>query len=390
VTPIPKPTLSIPKIEKSEMDGERIILNPVCANSPSSFQVDFSGKAPWKVVYQHAINGRQSRMHSIEVETSFLKISVDTSTPMTHTFDMRSISDGNYQQPMQVDENVIVQQVLRIPSVKFLDPPERVLHCVSRDSRGFELNLLIDGVPPFNIVIEEKYDNIPNNSIEKTIDAADMKKTDNGYLYILKTNPQVLMGRYDYRIVSILDKTGCEASFEAGENLVSTIEVADQAKITASTPSILCIGDLASFDLQGTPPFTVGYKWNEEIQEILVDDPILTFWVGKEGELAITKICNSLGCCDNNLSKDESLLTVIKPLPVVIVGGGNDVVDDIREGDVAEFEVEFKGEPPFSFTYTRTIGGKGRPESKTVSDIQTHKVVFFNPVVNQNISRRCL
>lgn len=73
--------------------------------------------------------------------------------------------------------------------------------------------------------------------------------------------------------------------------------------------------------------------------------------------------------------------STIKPLPKAFVDGGENIVDDIREGippifnlgDQSEFVVEFEGTPPFSFSYSRTNQNEIAYETNTVSEIMESK-----------------
>lgn len=175
---------------------------------------------------------------------------------------------------------------------------------------------------------------------------------------------------------SVYVYTAIATSFDRSE--VSTfLEIADQARITTFNPLDLCIGDLLSYTLQGTPPFTIGYTWKGVARpEIVVADPMLSFWAGAAGNLTITKVCNSADCCDETISTDIGLTSQVHELPKAIVGDGDDSFDDIKEGDESSFSIDFEGVPPFSFTYTRSRSGTSalKEELFTVSDISSKHV----------------
>lgn len=80
----------------------------------------------------------------------------------------------------------------------------------------------------------------------------------------------------------------------------------------------MCVGDILSYNMQGTPPFTVGYDLNGVSQpDVEVLDPLLSFWAGIPGNVTITKVCNAMQCCDRDVSSDPLMTTTIKPLPKV-------------------------------------------------------------------------
>lgn len=62
--------------------------------------------------------------------------------------------------------------------------------------------------------------------------------------------------------------------------------------------------------------------------------------------------------------------------------GGSDIIEDIREGDETEINIDLTGSPPFSFTYTRqslrfgTEGGVTEPEPTTVTNFMGQRFVI--------------
>jgi hypothetical protein len=132
------------------------------------------------------------------------------------------------------------------------------------------------------------------------------------------------------------------------------------------------VGDLLTYSLQGTPPFTIAYSFENEQKEVKVEDPMFSIWAGVPGKIQILKVCNASGCCDETLVDDLNLQTIIKDIPSAVVGNGEDFVDDINQGDEAIFKVDFQGEGPFSFVYSRIVGkGKNKQEDVfTVNDVK--------------------
>jgi hypothetical protein len=64
--------------------------------------------------------------------------------------------------------------------------------------------------------------------------------------------------------------------------------------------------------------------------DLTVDDPILSLYAAEAGNLSIAKICNAMGCCNRNII---GMQTQIFNLPSVYVNGGEDIIEDIREGN---------------------------------------------------------
>lgn len=305
----------------------------------------------------------------------------DTATPGTHTYILNSIADDNYKSPIQAVGSVVgvERQVHALPSVQFVEPEQSVFQCTSRTANPYKMKMLLSGMAPFHVSLEQKHDNQHVQNIEKTIESSDLVASGNKFEYSFVAESISQMGKHDFIVDMIVDATTCQTTFDKTVNLVQTsIEIADQARITTFNKPVVCIGDLLSYTLQGTPPFTIGYSWQGIDQEdIIVADPMFSMWAGFEGEVLIKKVCNSAGCCDDTVASDPKMKTIVKPLPKAMIDSGLDLIDDIREGDESAFTVEFEGEPPFSFTYTRSKHG-GQEEVFTVSDIQTTKVVHIN------------
>ena len=393
--PFPDITLEIPS--SGVASGSTLQIPPVCVGETSTFDYTLSGRPPFKLRYTVDTtfqNGEtKSSASEVDVDTMFFKQAVDTSNAGRYRYHLTSYSDENYRAPLKPPHHILdVEQVVyNSPSASFIDPAERVIRCMAETSGVFELNLKLKGMPPFELVIEEYHNNLPSSTIKKTVPIQQLNQGTDGFTYRILTKPNHTSGRFDYKLVSISDKTQCDASLDESNGVIQTsIDVADQAKIISLNAATACLGDMLSFNLQGTPPFVIGYTWNgQEQPDVTITDPVLGFWAGEPGTLTISKVCNALGCCDNNVSNDKSMTIDIKPLPKVIVDGGEDLVDDIREGDESEFVVDFEGEPPFTFTYTKLKlkDPQSGQESVTISDIKGHRVNLLNVVVIENISR---
>jgi nucleoporin POM152 len=382
-------SFSKPSMTISGTSDVDLYKNDVCVDSQVAFQVDLHGKAPFKVLYAHTIKytdpGKKDETKELSeiVDTFYLKLMMDTSKPGTHTFKFLGVSDDNYKNYIRLDRPLIVtQKVNPAPSATFIEPAQKVFHCSTKNAPPYKLMMNLVGKAPFSVSIEQKRDgqhvrNINMNNIGAGDDV--VKNKDGSFTWTPETKSINMMGKHEFSLQSLSDQSGCSASFDGSE--VSTfLEIADQARITTFNPPDLCIGDLLSYTLQGTPPFTIGYTWKGVPQpEITVADPMLSFWVGAAGKLTITKVCNSADCCDESVSADLGLTSEVHELPKAVVGDGDDSFDDIKEGDESSFSIDFEGEPPFSFTYTRSRTGASalKEELFTVTDIKKKHVSFI-------------
>ena len=362
----------------------------VCAGESGNFQIDLNGKAPFKVKYTlnfrplsitgHEMKGETKELVEV-VDTSFLRISFDSQKPGIYTYKFTGISDDNYKSFVAAEPITVTQRINNIPKALFGEADQKVFYCMSSSVAPYKLNVLLYGKAPFNVKIEQKRDSQHVGYIIKNNIGLDSLKSrkDGGFEWV--PTPETIdgMGKHEFLLHSVSDGNGCTFNFDSSDPVSTFFEIADQARITSFNPSDVCIGDLLSYTLQGTPPFTIGYAWKGEPQpELIVADPMLSFWMGGAGDLVITKICNSAECCDENVATDTKLTTHVHALPRAIVGSGDDSFDDIKEGDESSFSVDFEGQPPFSFTYarSRSLGSESavKEELFTVKDIKTKHV----------------
>jgi nucleoporin POM152 len=343
VLTIAKPTIKIQSYESDTVE-EQIIHKPdSCVGVENGFQIDLTGKAPFKVKYSHKVfaSGSRSPIKSEtlteSVDTLFVRILFDSSIAGLHKYELEGFSDGNYKQPVTIPGPKVVEQVVfDSPSASFLDPEQKIFQCTSRSKNPFQLGLKLAGTPPFIIKIEQRHDNQHVQWIEKTFAKQDLTVEDGGYEVSFVADSVSTMGRHDFILESISDANACPSKYDRSTNPINTfVEIADQARITPYTKDTVCVGDLLSYTLQGTPPFTIGYTWQGVVQsDLIVPDPMMSFWAGVEGDIVITKVCNSAGCCDESVATDERMKTTVKPLPKAIVDQGLDLIDDIREGTI--------------------------------------------------------
>lgn len=268
-------------------------LSDTCVGVPDVFQVDLVGKAPFKVVYTHQIEAQG--VNEIErreeiVDTFYIKFLLDSKKVGAHTYTFLSISDDNYKRDVGV-EGVVGQRVNAAPNGSFIDPAQKVFYCSSRSTPPYQLRMSLTGNPPFQITIEQRRDHQFVRTMVLTADERELEKRGDGsFSYNIATSDIGAMGKHEFTLQSLSDASSCVSNYEAGD-VTTALEIADQARITTFNAKEVCIGDLLSYTLQGTPPFTVGYTWKGERQEdVVVVDPMLSFWAGGVGEIKIIKV----------------------------------------------------------------------------------------------------
>eukprot|EP00842_Homolaphlyctis_polyrhiza_P005333 jgi/Hompol1/5800/HPOL_004713-RA len=375
VVTIAKPSLAI----ASDTPLDRAL----CMDSHDGFHFELTGRAPFTIMYEHSIQpdgpGKpEQSIKKIETSADTFPLVFDTSKPGLHTYRMLSVSDANYKNAIAVSGIEVRRKVNRQPVAQFEEPGEHVYQCSAQRSDAIQLGVRLTGVPPFQIILDRKHDNQPSlllnisvpesalsvpkaavssTSAGRTTAASTASASRNTWTARVEAGTLEEQGRYTFSIEAVVDGTGCIAQTSERETPESkmSIHLADQAKISSSNPAIICLGDLLTYSLQGSPPFTITYTWNDVVQPpVVVADPMMTLWAGAPGEIVITRVCNAMNCCDEEVAKDITMHTSVKALPRAIVDGGQDRVDDIREGDDSEIRVEFVGEPPFSFTYSHS------------------------------------
>ncbi|KAJ3261204.1 hypothetical protein HK103_006513 [Boothiomyces macroporosus] len=349
ITNIPKPTIEIKKQ----------IIEPKCQFEPNHFQLDLTGKPPFKIQYQTSYN--KDPFLSV-VELDYLRLETDTTRPGKQTFKINSISDENYKQPIQQAGLIIEQEVYELPKGEFTKPSQQVYHCLKQNNT-FSLDLELTGQPPFKGTIQQLQDNNHVKYID--FETSGVKQGDK---YKYQFNVQISqMGKHEFILDSLRDSR-CTGKLDEFVKPSTFIEINDQASMTSLNPPSICIGDMLSYTLQGTPPFSITYNWKKE-QTVTLNDPVFNVWVGKPGKFEIKKICNKYNCCQEY----TTLSTTINTLPKAIIADGSDLITDINQGDSLPIRIHFEGQGPYSFTYTRK--NKKMVESFSVENVEKEYVI---------------
>ncbi|KAJ3379442.1 hypothetical protein HDU84_006688 [Entophlyctis sp. JEL0112] len=447
---IPRPTIAIStkeyESEKVGSDGffER---REVCQDVPDSFEVIATGKAPFAFKYtvdrvSTDANGKHGEKKRLAAKNEVAagnvnKVLLSTSDPGIYYYSFNEIVDDNYKKPPARTSGSapfltgLKQTVLGRPNAHFMDARERVFQCLGDDEEesgsldsadanesshkngsmgasGASISIQLAGTPPFDLTLELKHENHPAETIHVR----------NISTKVHRFRPPTLSatGRYSIRLLGVTDATGCARVFEqqqqqqqdssaansATQSVVEvSVAVSDVARIASmNAAGGVCVGDVLTYTLQGTPPFTIAYEFERsggkgtdgDVERdvvkgrVTVVDPLLTLYAAEAGIARITRVCNSVGCCTRPVPAGGRMETVVHELPSAIVDGGNHFVEDIREGDETVIGIDFLGEPPFSFTYARrdlkdgsaddNSKGRGRTgkaeESFTITGVESH------------------
>lgn len=256
---IPKPLLGEVNLPNSTVGSDgKVTAPPVCSGKSVGFDVGLKGKSPWNVRYLLQFSNlgsktvQESQEIAVDVETSFLRILIDTSRAGAHVYKIYGISDAHYKN-VQSTPQYVEQIVYAVPSAIFIEPEQRVFHCITKESADWDLSVRLEGHAPFTIIISQSHDNVHTATVTRTATDRELKRDGLGYIYNFKTPATDSMGLFKFVIQSVSDSTGCSSSYDKDSNkdIETSIQVADQAKIKSLNPPVVCIGDILSYNLQG-------------------------------------------------------------------------------------------------------------------------------------------
>uniref|UniRef100_V5EIR2 Nuclear pore membrane protein n=2 Tax=Kalmanozyma brasiliensis (strain GHG001) TaxID=1365824 RepID=V5EIR2_KALBG len=406
-----------------------LIRAPVCRGQPDSVDIVMSGHFPVDVEYEHiapswsassepeaaaplASAAHEVSLHGKRRKTAFTSalgstnLELSTALPGWHTYVINSVGDAVYP-PSRLQEfstespRRLEQMVLPLPGASFASTSSKHRKpslCVGDGLNRLESppTLKLQGQAPFTVSFE-----VAHAGSSSTSSAGSYRFTRSG----IKTNEYKLdlggkefafssKGLWSVRIVQITDANKCETapmqdSKRSGQDdKTMVIEVAETADIApVSTREDYCIGEMVEFSLQGSPPWTVSYEFNGKSAQAAVTTAEFSRVAEKPGVLTIKSVAHQQNQCrrDVDARVSQDMVKTIHDLPNVRISEGNHFVEDLREGNQAEIIFNFKGVPPFSFTYQRTepVDTHARPkvlETNTVSGILEKKYSIWAAV----------
>jgi len=326
----------------------------------------------------------QPTFSSIQPRTRF---QLHTSEAARIYYEVKQIGDAAY--PLAKNRNAVIprsgrllfeQQVLMRPSARF-KTSNRLSYCLNdvlspHDAFSQDGLVLLEGTPPFQLKFSIK--NLAASEVHhETI-------TVNEYAWKLDVPSYKLksIGPHLVTIESVSDASHCEQAVP--DPLFRSIW-ADVAETAAIVPfdrrEYFCVGEVAQFQLEGTPPWTVGYRVNTRSAVQEVQTSPFSIAQKQPGDFVITSIAHQHKMCKTAVT---DLRYTVHPLPSAQVGHGERIIQDIHEGDQAEIVFTLIGEPPFTFTYQRTelstkkgVAGKVL-ETHTVSGVTAKEYSIFS------------
>lgn len=368
------------------------ILPPICEGLNDHVDLDLTGRPPFQLMYNVARDNEnggttildQPTFSSIQPRTRF---QLHTSDPARIYYEVKQVGDAAY--PLARNKDAIIprsqrllfeQQVLMRPSARF-KTNSRITYCLNdaltpHDSYSSDGAIVFSGTAPFHVQLSIR--NLAASEVHhETVVLNDPTWKLNIPSYTFKS-----IGPHVVTIESVQDASGCEQA--APDPLYRNIwlDVAETAAIVPfDRKEHFCVGDVSRFQLEGTPPWTIGYRVNGKLhtQEARVSP--FSIIQQQPGEFAVTSIAHQQKLCKTAVT---DLRYTVHPLPSAQVGHGKRIVQDIHEGDQAEIVFTLGGEPPFTFTYQRAeLGTKKGVQGKvlethTVSGVTTKEYSIFS------------
>ncbi|KIJ66251.1 hypothetical protein HYDPIDRAFT_86511 [Hydnomerulius pinastri MD-312] len=393
---VPHPSAKLDPNTPSTLEAynRSYILPPICQGHNDHVDLDLTGRPPFQIMYNIARNDEsgggttvldQPTFSSIQPRTRF---QLHTSTPGRKYYEVKQIGDTAY--PLHKHKNAVIprserlvfeQEVLPKPSVKF-KTDNRMSFCLNdvlipRDPMASDGTILLEGTPPFQLQLSIR--NLAASKTRKeTVEVHDkVWKLDLPSYYFTSIGP------YQVSIESVHDSSHCEQAELDPLRRSIWIDVAETAAIIPfEKRKDFCVGDVTQFQLEGTPPWTIGYRVNGKSYTQEAKTSPFSIVQQQSGEFTVTSIAHQQKMCKAAVT---NLQMTVHPLPSAQVGHGKRIFQDIHEGDQAEILFTLIGEPPFTFTYQRSEpspkkGGKpGKVlETHTVSGVTAHEYSVFS------------
>ncbi|TFK64436.1 hypothetical protein BDN72DRAFT_264822 [Pluteus cervinus] len=383
---IPRPyvKLAADTVMTRDTYNESYILKPVCHNADDHVELDLIGKPPFQVSYKISRKGAagpieelfQPSYNSINHRTS---LQLYTSQPGRVYYDIAHVGDANYPiakfppteairtQYIKFEQEVGTQPFARFKSKSRLsyNVQDALVPFNRRSSDGV---LELKGIPPFKVQISIR--NMENKQVETLMTEV------HSYTWQLEFPSYHFKapGQHIVTIDAVVDGSNCGRALLSPKDNWIQVDVSALANITPlNGRTDFCEREVVEFDLDGQPPWVVGYNLHgQNFQREVYDRPFSLF-LERPGELVITSITN------RGIRKQlvPSLRYNIHALPSAMVAHGGELDQDITEGDQADITFTLIGEPPFTFVYKRSeLGVNGEPgnvvETDRVSNINAH------------------
>jgi len=369
------------------------IMPALCEGISGHVDFDLTGRPPFQIMYNiaRAADAGGTRLldqpifNSIQPRTRF---QLHTTEPGRIYYEVKQVGDTAY--PLSKHKGVVIprsdrplfeQEVLMRPSARFAST-DRLSYClyetfVPQDKGTGDGVIVLQGTPPFeltilvqNLAASERF--VETVTVHDTTWRLDLP----GYSF-------KSVGQHRVSIETVRDASHCEQRLPDSHDRSIWVDVAESAAIIPfDRREYFCVGEVAQFQLEGIPPWTIGYRVNGKAHTQEAKQSPFAFSQQQPGEFKITSIAQQQKMCKSVVA---DLSYAVHPLPTAQVGQGNRIFQDIHEGDQAEIKFTLIGEPPFTFTYQRSElsprkgGSPGKVlETHTASGVTTSEYSIFS------------
>ncbi|KAG5647752.1 hypothetical protein DXG03_008475 [Asterophora parasitica] len=368
------------------------ILPTVCEGTVDYVDLDLKGRPPFQIMYNIAQldNGvtrviDQPIFNSIQPRTRF---QLQTSNPGHMYYEVKQIGDAEYPLAKHKDaviprnERLLFEQGISMRPIARFRNRNRISYCLNDafkplDALSTDGTILLDGTPPFTL-------NLSIKSLGASqVDTTTVTVHGHAWKVDLPSYSFTSIGPHLVTIEYVHDASICAPA--ALDPLSSSIwvDVAETAAIVPFDRRVdYCVGELTQFQLEGIPPWNIGYKINGKSYSHEAKVSPFSLQQQQPGEFTITSIAHQQQLCKATVT---DLHFTVHPLPSAQVGHGKRIFQDIHEGDQAEIVFTLIGQPPFTFTYQRSEpspkkGGKpGKVlETHTVSRVNSNEYSVFS------------
>lgn len=203
----------------------------------------------------------QPTFSSIQPRTRF---QLHTSSSGRKYYEVKQVGDAAY--PLHKHKNAVIprserlvfeQEVLPKPSAKFKND-NRMSFCLndvlsSRDLASSDGTILLEGTPPFQLHLS-----IKNLAASKVRHEA-VEVHDKVWKLDIPSYHFASIGPYQVTIETVHDSSHCEQAELDTLRRSIWVDVAETAAIIPTDKrKDFCVGDVTQFQLEGTPPWTIG------------------------------------------------------------------------------------------------------------------------------------
>ncbi|KDQ63216.1 hypothetical protein JAAARDRAFT_119663 [Jaapia argillacea MUCL 33604] len=376
------------------------ILPPICEGTDDHADLELTGtfqsslcRPPFQIMYNVARDNDaggmklldQPTFSSIQHRTRFQLHTADAGRMY---YEVKQIGDAAY--PLAKHKNSIIprserllfeQEVMMRPSAQFRNR-NRITFClgdtlVPRDPMSSDGLIMLEGKPPFQLRLSVK------NLAASEVHTEAIEVPGRSWKMELPSYTFKSIGPHLVTIESVQDSSHCTQAIPDPLSRSIWVDVAETAAIIPfDRRDYFCLGETSRFSLEGTPPWTIGYRVHSKSYSQEAKVSPFSIVQQQPGEFVVTSIAHQNQMCKTAVT---DLRYAVHSLPSAQVGHGKRVFQDIHEGDQAEIVFTLVGEPPFTFTYqraepsTRKGGKPGRVlETHTVSGVTTNEYSIYS------------